>query len=237
MLFTTEAIVLRTIPYGDPSVILKAWTKRSGLRSYLVRTGGKRGTARAALQALNRLELVVDEKPDRDLHHVREIRVLRPYTRLHSDPLRAAVALFVQEVLYKVLREEAADESLDAFLYEALEALDTVPELSHFPVVFLLQLSGHMGFFPEAPGPGEERFDLREGHFIQGHGEHAHTLGPPLSLALASLLPLDLQHMGQANIPASQRRALLDHLLLYFRMHLEGLGELRSPAVLHQVLG
>jgi hypothetical protein len=38
-------------------------------------------------------------------------------------------------------------------------------------------------------------------------------------------------------IPASQRRELLDHLLLYFRMHLEGLGELKSPAILHQVLG
>ena len=36
-------------------------------------------------------------------------------------------------------------------------------------------------------------------------------------------------------MPASERRDLLDHLLLYYRMHLEGLGELRSPAVLHQV--
>jgi len=237
MLFTTEAIVLRTIQHGDSTLILKAWTERSGLRSYLVRSGSKRGAARAALQPLNRLELVVDEKPERDLHNVRELRVSRPYSRLHSDPLRAAVALFVQEVLYKVLREESADDGLNSFLNESLEALDTVPDLSHFPLVFLLQLSGHLGFFPEAPGPGEDRFDLQEGHFIQGHGEHAHTLGPPLSLALAALLTVDLKHLHHANVPASQRRALLDHVLLYFRMHLEGMGELRSPAVLHQVLG
>jgi DNA repair protein RecO (recombination protein O) len=237
MLFTTEAIVLRTIQHGDSTLILKAWTERSGLRSYLVRSGSRRGAAKAALQALNRLELVVDEKPERDLHSVRELRVSRPYSRLHTDPIRAAVALFVQEVLYKVLREEAADDGLNTFLNEMLEALDTETDISHFPLVFLLQLSGHLGFFPEAPGPGEDRFDLREGHFIRGNGEHAHTLGPPLSLALADLLEVDLKNMQQASVPASQRRVLLDHILLYYRMHLEGLGELRSPAVLHQVLG
>ena len=32
------------------------------------------------------------------------------------------------------------------------------------------------------------------------------------------------------------RRALLDDLLIYYRLHVEGFGELRSPAVLHALL-
>jgi DNA repair protein RecO (recombination protein O) len=153
------------------------------------------------------------------------------------DPVRGALALFVQEVLYKVLREEAADATLYAFVDEVLEVMDQAPDVRHFPLVFLLQLSGHLGFFPEPPAPGEDRFDLKEGHFTRGHALHGHTLGPPLSMALARLLDADLGHLEQLDIPAAQRRELLDHLLLYFRMHLEGSGELRSPAVLHQVLG
>ena len=62
-------------------------------------------------------------------------------------------------------------------------------------------------------------------------------MGPPLSDHLAAMLSVGFDRMEALNIPAGQRRGLLDHLLLYFRMHIEGLGELRSPSVLHEVLG
>ncbi|MEO8590588.1 MAG: DNA repair protein RecO C-terminal domain-containing protein [Flavobacteriales bacterium] len=236
MLQTTRAIVLKTIRHGDRTVVLKAWTERFGTRSYMVRAGGKRGVASAALQPLNRLELVVDEHPERDLHAVRELRVERPYMRVPFDPVRGALALFVQEVLYKVLRGESPDDALNAFVEETLEAMDSAEDIRHFPLVFLLQLSGHLGFFPEAPAGREEHFDLREGHFVAATHPHGHTLGPPLSRAFISLLEVDFGRMHKLDLPAAQRRELLDHLLLYFRLHLEGLGELRSPAVLHEAL-
>lgn len=236
MLQTTRAIVLKTIRHGDHTVVLKAWTGRFGKRSYLVRTG-KRGAAISALQPLSRIELVVDEHAERDLHAVREVRVERPYIRLPFDPVRGALALFVQEVLYKVLKEESPDPGLNTFIDRALEAIDTVEDLAHFPLVFLLQLSGHLGFFPEPPQGGEEYFDLQEGHFIPHAHPHGHTLGPPLSQAFIRLLDTDLDHMPQFGIPGPQRRDLLDHLLLYFRLHLEGIGEMRSPVVLHEAIG
>lgn len=237
MLITTRAIVLKTIRHGDRTVILKAYTEQAGLRSCVLRTGGKRGIAAAALQPLNRVELVLDDHAERELKPVREVRVVQPFTRVPLEPLRATLALFVQEVLYKVLREEAHDQALFDFLQTALETMDSADEVRHFPLVFLVQLSGHMGFFPEAPGLGEDRFDLREGHFLKGEALHGHTLGPALSAALAQLLEVDLEHMDELAMPGMLRRELLDHLLLYFRMHLEGLGELRSPAVLQQVMG
>jgi DNA repair protein RecO (recombination protein O) len=236
MLTTARAIVLKTIRHGDRTVVLKAWTDHHGLRGYLVRAGGRRGQAMAALQPLNRLEVVADEHPERELHPVRELRVERPYQQLHNDPLRISVALFVQELLYRTLRQEAADEALDHYVRHALEILDTAPDVRNFPVVFLVQLSGHLGFFPEAAEEGEDRFDMMEGRFTAQARAHGHTLGPPLSTALAGLLERPLAEQHLAALPARLRRDLLDHLLLYFRLHLDGLGPLRSPEVLHQVL-
>jgi DNA repair protein RecO (recombination protein O) len=240
MLITTKAVVLRTIRHGDNKVVLKAWTQHAGLRSYLLRTG-KRGVSQAALQPLNRVELVADEHPEREMHMVRELRVERPYERLPYDPVRGALALFVQEVLYKALRVESADEDLHAFVEEVLETMDTAPDIRHFPLLFLVRLSGHLGFYPEAPDPAiaagmADHFDLREGHFLPGGAPHGHTMGPPLSTALARLLGEGLDDLPGPPIEAAVRRSLLDHLLLYFRLHVEGFGELRSPAVLHQVL-
>lgn len=237
MLVTTKAIVLKTFEHGDNTLVLKAWTERSGLRTYLVRTGKGKGRSKAVLQPLNRVELVALENPEREMHPVREIRVARPYMRLLTDPLRGSVALFVQEVLYKVLRQESADQALDTFIHEALEALDNTSDLRHYPLVFLIRLSEHLGFMPEPPAPGEDRFDPREGHFTKGPAGHGHTLGPPLSMALASLLGMGFNDPEQRpGLPGPQRRDLLDHLLLYYRLHMEGLGELRSPAVLHHTL-
>jgi DNA repair protein RecO (recombination protein O) len=236
MLHTTEAIVLKTIRHGDSSIVLKVFTERFGRRSYMVRLGRKKGTTMAMLQPLNRIELVVTEDPDRDLHNAREIRVGKPFTRIPYDPVRGTVALFIQEVLYKVLRGESAEPDLFEFLQRALETIDTGADIRHFPLVFLIRLSDHLGFLPEPPGNGEEHFDLKEGCFLRGEAPHGHTLGPPLSMAFASLLGTDLDDPIPVPLLLEHRRQLLDHLLLYYRLHVEGLGELRSPAVLHQVL-
>lgn len=236
MLVTARAIVLRTFRHSDRTVVLKAWTRHHGLRSYVVRAGAKATAAHAALQPLTRLELVAMEQPDRDLHSVREVRIEAPYLHIPTDPLRGSVALFVQELLYKVLRQESADEDLDDMVRHALHVLDHADDLSHFPLQLMVQLSAFLGFFPEYPEPGADRFDLREGHFVHHAAPHGHTMGPPLSTALAALLDAPLGTVPQPPLPSVVRRQLLDHLLLYYRIHLEGMGEMRSPAVLHQVL-
>lgn len=236
MLQTSHAIVLKTIAHGDRTVILKAWTRHAGVRSYMVRISSKKGVAAGALQALNRLEIVAEERPDGELHNVRELRVERPYLNVHRDPVRGATALFVQEVLYRVLRAETADPELDAFIHHALEHIDTGDHLSCFPHVFLIRLSEHLGFMPEPPQEGAQHFDLQEGCFHRDGAPHDHTMGPPLSLAFIHLLDIDMEHLHLADVSAQQRRELLDHLLLYFRLHVDGLGELRSPAVLHAAL-
>ncbi len=236
MLHTTRAIVLKTIRHGDSSVILKSFTERFGIRTYVVRAGSKKGARMAMLQPLNRVEMVVTENAERDLNNVREIRLAEPYKRIPFDPVRGTLALFVQEVLYKVLREESADQQLYTFVEQALETMDQQEDVRHFPLLFLLQLSAHLGFLPEPPQEGEDRFDMKEGYFMRGDAPHGHTMGPPLSFALARLLLAHRFDPPGIALPLEHRRQMLDHLLLYYRLHVEGLGELRSPAVLHQVL-
>ncbi|MBK9175328.1 MAG: recombination protein O N-terminal domain-containing protein [Flavobacteriales bacterium] len=236
MLVTTQAIGIRTIAHSDHRVVLRAWTRHAGMRSYMVRTSRRNGITPAALLPLNRLELVADEHEGRDLHVVRELRVVRPFVAIPFEPVRGAVALFVQEVLHRVLRTEGEDLALDGFLHEAIESIDTAADLRCFPLVFLLQLSGHLGFFPGPPSSGTDHFDLQEGSFTSPGIKHDHTVAPPLSTALMRLLDVDLAHLHEADLATELRRSLLDHLLLYYRLHLDGLEPWRSPAVLQAAL-
>lgn len=235
MLVTTEAIALRAIAHGDRSVVLKAWTRHAGARSYLVRTGARAHAA--ALQPLSRVEIVADERPDHDMYAARSLRVSRPFVRIPFEPVRGAVALFAQELLYRVLRAESADDELHAAVEEVVEAIDTAPDLRWLPHVILVRLAAPLGFVPEPPEPGTDHFDLQEGRFVGAGARHGHLLAPPLSTALGALLETPLGAAPAIALSSAQRRALLDHLLLYYRVHLEAMGDMRSPAVLHAVLG
>jgi DNA repair protein RecO (recombination protein O) len=235
MLHTTRAIVLRTFKHSDKSTVLKACTEAFGTRSYAVRISQKGASRQAALQPLSRVELVVTESHERDMHTVREVRVERPYLQLTTEPVRGVLALFAQEVLYRALREESGDASLFAFVQDTLEAMDTGHDIALFPQRLLILLMRQLGVGPEAPAPGEERFDMREGYFFQGHAPHELCMEPDQAALLAALLDVPWS-TAAPSATASARKKLLDDLLTYYRLHVPGFGELRSPAVLQALL-
>jgi DNA repair protein RecO (recombination protein O) len=235
MLHTTRAVVLRTVKHTDKSTVLKACTELFGTRSFVVRTGQKGMSKSAALQPLCRVEMVVAGSADRDMQSVREIRVERPYMRLQNEPMRGLLALFTQEVLYRTLREESGDAPLFAFVQDVLEEMDTGPDVVGFPLTFLIQLMYPLGIGPEPPTQGETDFDMREGHFFTGPAPHEFCMRPPESALFASLLESKLNTVA-GNAPSSARRKLLDDLLVHYRLHVDGFGELRSLPVLQALL-
>ena len=232
MLHTTRAVVLRTIRHGDRTTVLKAHTERSGTRSYLIRVGGRSGVKPALVSPLTRVELVEDERPERDLHHVRELRMEAPAPSA-DDPRTGALLLFTQDILLRCLKEEVADPALFAFIHDHLGELAASGGGPMTPIRFLIDLSRHLGFHPSPPGRHDENFDLMEGCFVHGEAPSGYTLRPPLSAALASCLE---DPTGDPALPPGTRRGLLDHLLLYYRLHVPGFGELRSVDVLREVL-
>lgn len=235
MLQTTRAVALRTFRHGDNSTVLKAYTERFGARTYLARTSKRGGVRPSHIRPLDRLELVVTEDREREMHAIREIRPWKPYVGIPQEPARGLVLLFAQEVFYRTLREESPDAPLFRSVLESLEAIDTGEHLAQLPLLLLVRLTRHLGFLPEPPLPGEDRFDLREGHFFAGNPPHGLCMGPPHAQALADLLRAEAE--GHVPSPgAGLGKALLDDLLTYFSLHVEGFGQLRSPGVLHELL-
>lgn len=237
MLITTRAIVLRTIRHGDKSAVLKLYTEHHGLRGYAVRMGGKSGIPPALLEPLQRLAVVAHERGDRELHQLKEVRPDKPFLRVGSDPVRAGVVLFLQEVLLRTLREEAGDPALFAYLHATLDLVDEAPDLGHFPILFLSGLCHHFGFAPEQPDMEARWFDMLNGVFTDHEPTHPHAFGGPLVPVFAQLFEQHVAGADPLRAPSAQRRELLEKLLHYYRLHVDGFGELRSPAVLQAVLG
>ena len=70
---TTKAIVLSSIKYGDTSLIVKAFTASSGIKTYLLRgvLASKRGKLKSAyFQPLMQLEIIANHRNKGNLESI-----------------------------------------------------------------------------------------------------------------------------------------------------------------------
>lgn len=237
MILSTPGIVLSSIKYGDSSLIVKIFTREAGLKSYLVKgvLKSRKGKLKAAyFQPLTQLELTVTHREKVNLHYIREAQVHYAYESLPTNWTKQAIVLFLAEVLTKVIREEEQNIALYEYLETALQWLDTHDHIANFHLVFLLQLTKYLGFFPDTSKQHLPYFDLVEGHFTQQPGIHP-VLQEDEIVHFKSLLGTHFEASHTVQLSKQERRHMLDVILTYFEVHLQGFSQPKSLAVLHEV--
>ena len=107
-LHKTKGVVLRSVKYGEGSLIVTMFTELFGVQSYLVngvRTSTKKGSGKANLfQPAAILDLVVYHNELRNLQRIREFKWGYLYRDVLSDIKKNAVASFMVELLAKSLK-------------------------------------------------------------------------------------------------------------------------------------
>ncbi|NND15359.1 MAG: DNA repair protein RecO, partial [Eudoraea sp.] len=195
----------------------------------------RRGKLKPAyFQPLTLLELVVSHREKADMHYIREAKISIPYTSLPTHWTKQAIVLFLSEVLTKSIREEEKNEPLFDYLQTSLQWLDTHEEVVNFHLVFLMQLTKYLGFFPDTSGIKEPYFELVEGVFVKEPGMHPLIQGEDL-VHFKTLLGTHFEALKNVQLSKQERRDLLGHVLSYFEVHLQGFNQPKSLAVLHEV--
>lgn len=239
MLQTCQGIVLHQLKYSDSSVIAKIYTLERGLQSYMVKgVRSKKGRHKAvALQPLSLVEVVANYKPGNQLQTLREIRLSKPFSTIPFDEIKRTMALFLTEILYKTIREEEGNPDLYTFLSTSIEVLDAEDQCNNFHLWFLMRLTQYLGFSPISDEQEEVQFfDLREGAFGQHKPLHDDFLEGPSCLLFQRILGTKFAVISELEVSNVQRREILQKIILYFRLHLEGMQEIKSHQVLETVL-
>jgi DNA repair protein RecO (recombination protein O) len=124
---------------------------------------------------------------------------------------------------------------LASFLISTIQYLDAMEEASpDFHIVFMFQLSKHLGFYPQNNfGEGRNFFNLASGRFRTGLGDPGIYLDKESSDLWNRYLNSDLQTVKTGNFNGFQRKLILDNLVRFYKLHVAGLGEIRSLEVLH----
>lgn len=178
MLSTTDAIVLSLQPQSDKAHLLHAYTRTGGRINYRVYGMGHRNTS-GKYTPLSLIQLTADECSVRTAH-----LTFVPQTIL-TDPNKRAIALFISEVLYHVLRHPMADEPLWNFMTDAIRALDQTDAPQNFHLIFLTGFAAKLGFALEKDAPMPKTRSERQQRLQQlcaYFAEHVETWQTPKSL-------------------------------------------------------
>ena len=235
----TRGIVIRTLKYGETSIIADIFTADRGLATFIV---GSVRTARsrmpmALFHPMSAVELVCYWKSDiTAMHRMKECRADIVRTGIPFDLHRGAVALFMAEILRKCLQTGEPNDILFDFLTETLAYLDTTPHpISHIHLHFLVHLAAHLGFQPQTDEPGHY-FDLREGSTTDIMPIHGQYMAAEETTRMAALLDLSIEEAYTLHIPRANRKILLQKLLAYYQLHLPGFDQIHTPDILDAVL-
>jgi DNA repair protein RecO (recombination protein O) len=242
MIHHTNGIVLKTIKYGETSVVVNIFTNLFGIQSYLVngvRSSGKSGRAHF-FQPTSMLEMEVYHNELKNLQRIKEFKWSYLYQNLWRDVIKNSVALYMTEMLSKGLKQPESNPELYSFCEDAFQQLDKASGTitANFPLYFCLNLSQFFGLKLENTYSSTRCIlDLQEGTFIEHTPHHPHFLEGQNSLYISELLkaqhPLDLDEIKLNKII---RRDLLSALQIYYSLHIQDFGALKSLPVLHELL-
>lgn len=246
----TKGIVLRTVKYGETSVIVLIFTEKFGVQSYLVngvRISTKKGSGKANLfQPTAILDLVVYHNETKNLQRIKEFKWGFLYQHIFSDVPKNAVALFMVELLTKCLKQPEANTDLFNFCEDAFIHLDESRGaiMANFPLFFALHLTGFFGFKPhntlkgDLEKTGDLILDLKEGQFLTTKPGHPYFLeGKQAEVTNELLKVMQPTELEDIKLNHDFRRQLLHAYETYYALHVQDFGIMKTLPVLRELLG
>jgi DNA repair protein RecO (recombination protein O) len=239
MQLKTRGIVLSNVKYNDKYSIVHVYTEQSGRVAYIL----PRAKARSArvsnnlFSPLNNVELEVEHQPSREIHRIREARNLYPYQSIHQNIAKTSIVFFLSDFLSKVLKDSNDPHLIYQFIGDSMQVLEmTERGVANFHLVFMLHLVHFLGFYPNMENyHAGDYFDLMAGEFAPSAPFHRHFISKEESLVLSRLARMNYANMHRFAFGRDDRASIIQHMLEYYRLHVQNFTELKSLDVLHEL--
>ncbi|GAC1442686.1 MAG: hypothetical protein NVSMB63_11260 [Sediminibacterium sp.] len=244
MVHATKGVVLRTVKYGDTSIITTVYTELFGIQSYIVkgvRQSSKTSAGKAGyFQPAALLEMEVYHNEMKQLQFIKEYQWSYLYEHVLFDVVKNAVAMYVIELLQHTLKQPEANPELFYLTEDTLKQLDKGGGtlIANLPLYFTLHLGSELGFQMQgAYSVQTPVLDLKEGMFIAEKPLHPYFLeGSPAQISSQMLGIKFYNDLENISSNRTARRELLQAYQTYIALHVADFGTLKSLSVLQEIL-
>lgn len=237
MRVSDKAIVLQAIKYGDKKFILKLFSRHHGLVTTAVAVGNSPSSKikPGIIAPMNLLEVQFTSRQNKDVQQLTEASCYYIHDSINGSLTRLSIAQFLNEILLRTVKEQAANTDLFDFTEGCIKYLnESENEFVNLHVYFLAELTKYLGFEPNNNySPANCYFDCREGQFVPLSLSFPLGLDREESLLFSEALKSDFLNAKFSN---TQRQKLLEIFTAYYQAHVPGFTHLKSLEVLKEVV-
>ncbi len=180
----------------------------------------------------------VYHKENGGLQRLKYANAMNPASSLQVDINKTSLSIFLAEVLYRSIQEEERNPKLFEFLLLVIEQLDkSEGRLANFHLIFMVQLSGYLGFLP-ATQPSNKHcfFNKREGVYETLKPDHQDWMDQQSTLILSELVKRTFSDNMKVEMSSKQRYKMIEHMITYYKLHLDKMSEIKSHRVFQAIM-
>lgn len=238
----TSAIVLRSLKYGETSVITTLFTEKMGVQTYIIKGIRKTSAKKNNIGLFQPCTLLNTVAPSqiKNIQFLKEYELAYPYMDLQQEIIKNAIALFSVELLYKLLPEHAPQEELFQFCFHYFKELDKKPRASvaNYPIFFLFQCGNILGY--ELKGDYSENtpyLNISDGGFSSIPPQNPPYLSQEECSFFSRLYHISTwEESENFKIDAKFRYTIIDWYLAFLKVYCEHLGSIKSLSLLRTIL-
>jgi DNA repair protein RecO (recombination protein O) len=243
MTHKTKGIILRTVKYGETSIIATAYTELFGMQTYMVkgvRQSTKKSSGKAIyFQPAAILDMIVYHNEFKNINFIREYQWGHLYQHLLFDVVKNTVSMYIVEMLQHSLKQPEANPELFYMIEDTLKQLDNANHTltANLPLYFSLHLAGELGFRMQGEYSDMTPFlDLQEGQFVSQKPLHTYFLDKQLAEATSQLLSINFYNdLENIHFSRDVRKNLIVAYQNYVALHVQDFGEMKSLPVLQEI--
>jgi DNA repair protein RecO (recombination protein O) len=141
---------------------------------------------------------------------------------------------FLSEILASSIQEEEQNKTLYSYLETAFVWLDVHDKIANFHLLFLLNLTGFLGFYPDTSKKDKIGFNLLEGNFSDNTADK-NVLFKNDFYQFKKLLGINFDGIENVSYSKDERQLVLQMIIEYFKLHLDSFRKPKSLQVLETI--
>jgi DNA repair protein RecO (recombination protein O) len=243
MIISTKAIVLKTIKYGETSLIVSLYTEALGVQSCIVqgvRKSSKSGVQKSSFFIVGTLlHVSLYHQKQKNLQRIKDFQFYKIMPNISTSIVKNAIVVMIMEVLNHTIQEPEQNEDIFAFVESILQHIESAYhiELKWIPHFFCLQFAQYLGFGIQYNYDAKTAayLHLTDGQFCSAPLNAVQYCTAEQSYAIHVLNKANLNSLAQINIMAVPKKQILHQLIQYYTIHIPHMPSIKSIRIFETI--